>query len=121
PDLPSFPTRRSSDLQVSDFVCCPNFYPVIEPAARNLLSRFSQRDHWARNQFGEKQCEPGGGKKHENSEQQQQPHVSPAQQFALPAKFEISLLAGFQLLYRLRKLLRQRHGDQNHAVLADRS
>ena len=40
--------------QIADFVGSADFHAVIEPSTRNLLRRFRQRDHGARNQFGEK-------------------------------------------------------------------
>ncbi len=99
--------------QVTDFVGGGDFHAIVQPPARDFLSRLRQCHHRARDQFGQIQGKPGSGKKHQHGKQQQQFHVGAPHQPALPVEFEIAALAGIKLLHHLGKLLRQRHGHHD--------
>src|SRR5581483_10608855 len=105
--------------QASQFVSGTDGDAVIEAAARDFFRGRGQRLHGTSNELGEEQCEPGGGKEHEDGEQQQQPHVGAADQLALLRQLQVALLAGLNLLHGLRERGRQGQADQHPPARSD--
>ena len=106
--------------QVANFIGGAYVDAVVETPARDFLRRLGQRSQRTSHQLREKQRQPCGDKQHHHREQQKQAHIGLTHVFALAAELKITLLAGLDLLHRLRKLGRQRHGHQNQAILPHR-
>ena len=97
--------------QIADLVGRTDVHPIIETSTRDFLRGLSQGGQRPRDNLREEQGQPCSHEQDSHREQQQQAHVRPANHAALPRQIVVSLLAGFHLLYGLRKLLRERDGD----------
>ena len=107
--------------QISNFIGGSHVDAVIETSARNCLRRLGKRGQRTSHQLREKQRQPRSYEQNHHRQQQQQAHVGLPYVFALAAELQITLLAGFDLAYRPRKLWRQWQSHQDQAVFPNRS